>query len=285
MKIALTGASGFLASNLKEKLFGGKAEFLILNRDQNDDAWEKIILNSDVVINLAGAPVIQRWTEKNKQIIFDSRIRTTRRLVNILNQLQANQGPSLFISGSAIGIYPDTGEQVHDEFRNFTGNNILTEVVDAWESEARELTNQNIRLVITRIGVVLGIGGGLLKKTLPLFKLGLGGRIASGEQAISFISIDDLVNAFRFFIENENTQGIYNLVAPHWVSNSAFTKEMGNQLNRPVLFPVPAFVLKMIYGKAADIMINGEKVFPKHLLDEGFIFKFPSIDSALKKIL
>jgi len=283
MKIALTGASGFIANSIQSKINLNDVEFVSLNRNETNNIWRQKISECQVVINLAGSPVIQRWTAKNKQTILDSRISTTRRLVTLLNELKS--GPELLISASAIGIYPDKGEKVMTEIDYETGDGFLSEVVQQWEQEAMQLTNRNTRLAIMRIGVVLGKEGGLLKQTLPLFKLGLGGKIASGNQALSFIHIDDLVAAVQFFIEKKEAQGIYNMVAPHLTTNAEFTRVLAKTLKRPAPFFVPAFALKMLYGKAAQIMINGEKVYPEHLLNEGFVFRFPEIDAALNNLL
>lgn len=286
MKIALTGSSGFIATNIQQKLFKGKSvEYLHLKRDEKNQEWVDKIKQADILINLAGAPVIQRWTKSNRQTILSSRVETTQRLVSILNQLPADVGPKLFISASAIGIYPDKSDQILDEQSSEKGSGFLANVVEQWENEARELVNDTIRLVIARIGVVIGKDGGLIKKTLSLFKMGLGGKIASGNQALSFIHIDDIVNAIGFFIENQQASGIYNLVAPNISTNKQFTQIMGQLLKRPVFLPVPAFALKLIYGEAARIMINGEKVFPAHLLNDEFSFEYPTIDSALKAML
>ncbi|MFA9390099.1 MAG: TIGR01777 family oxidoreductase [Prolixibacteraceae bacterium] len=281
MQIAITGASGFIATSIQKVLKPEQFQFVALNRNESDEIWIKKLQQCQVVINLAGAPVIQRWTKKNRQAILNSRIQTTRRIVSLLNGMKG--GPELLISGSAIGIYPDSGNEVQNEDSRKTGDGFLTSVVQQWESEAQQLTNGNIRLIIARIGVVIGQEGGLLKKTLPLFKMGLGGKIASGEQALSFIHINDIVKAFQFFIENKGTTGIYNLVAPNWVNNAEFTRALARAVHRPAIFPVPAFALKFLYGKAAQIMINGEKVYPKRLLSEGFVFKFPTIEGALKQ--
>ena len=283
MKIALTGASGFIASSLKRKFNSGEYEFYTLNRNDADNIWRTIITKADVVINLAGAPVIQRWNTKTKKTILKSRIETTRRLISNLNSLSFNQ-KKLLISASAIGIYPDKGNQISDEESKVFGKGFLTEVVKQWENEANKLNNKNVRLVIPRIGVVLGRKGGLIKSILPFFNKGLGGKIASGKQALSFIHIDDIVNAFQYFIENKNTQGVYNLVAPIWISNYKFTKALGKKLNKPTIIPIPSIALKLIYGKAAVIMINGEKVIPSRLLNEGFEFQYPNIEIALSEL-
>lgn len=285
IKIALTGESGYIASQLKKKLWPEGAVYMPLGRDDSDVAWLSVLEQADVVINLAGAPVIQRWTVKNRQTIKNSRVETTRRLVSLLNQLSAEKAPKLLISGSAIGIYPDKGEKVMTENDYETGEGFLSQVVQQWEYEANQLNNSITRLVNMRIGVVLGLEGGLLRQILPLFKRGLGGTIASGRQAMSFVHIDDLVAAVQFFIENKHTKGIYNMVAPHWVSNQYFTKTLLQGLNKPGIFTIPAWALRILYGAAANIMINGEKVYPERLLNEGFEFNFPTIESALDDLI
>ena len=281
MIIAITGASGFIASSVRKMMKTEGAEYIPLKRDEPDEIWEYKLMKAQVVINLAGAPVIQRWTKKNKAHILNSRVHTTKRLVTILNRIQ--NAPELMISASAIGIYPDKGNEIMTESSLQTGDSFLSEVVKKWELAASELSNSAVRLVIARIGVVIGKDGGLLKKTLPLFILGLGGKIASSKQALSFIHIEDIVRAFQFFIENRNTNGIFNLAAPNITTNAEFTRALAKAVKRPAFFTVPAFALKLLYGKAAQIMINGEKVYPKRLLEEGFEFKYATIESALNE--
>lgn len=285
MKIAITGSSGFIGTSLQKGFFKSDIEFLPLKRNETDTVWAEKIGQCDVLINLAGAPVIQRWTTRNKKKILYSRINTTKRLLTIINELPRRNSPRLFISASAIGVYPSADGKTYDEDSNAIGNGFLSEVVVQWEKEAMELTNRYVRLVIPRIGVVLGKGGGMLKKILPLFKMGLGGVIASGKQGVSFIHIDDLVRAFMFFIENKDTAGIYNLTAPEITSNRELTKTLADILKRPAIVPVPAFALKLLYGKAATIMINGEKVYPGRLLANGFKFSFSNIETALNDLI
>lgn len=280
MKIAISGASGFIGMSIKEKWPDKQAEFVALKRDETDEVWTQKIAEADVVINLAGSPVVQRWTVKNMQTILNSRVETTRRIVRIMNN-STYKKQKVFVSASAIGIYPDVGIMAHSEDSTHRGTSFLSEVVIAWEQEAEQLANPKARLVITRIGVVIGNGGGLLKKTKPLFKLGLGGRISSGKQFMSFIHIDDLVNAVHFLVNNAKSKGVYNLVAPKLTTNAEFTKVLSRMIRRPAILPVPAFALRILYGNAADILINGEKVFPQRLLDAGYNFIYPTIRKAL----
>ena len=285
MLIAITGASGFIATSISKKMKIEDVNYVFLKRDETDAEWQKKLIAPEVIINLAGAPVIQRWNKKNRKKIFGSRVTTTKRIVKLLNTMPEDIQPKLLISASAIGIYPDKGDEVHNEYSQHIGHSFLSEVVLQWEKEALNLTHPKIRLVIPRIGVVLGKDGGLLKKTLPIFKLGLGGKIASGKQALSFIHIDDLVGAFKFFIENNKTKGVYNLVVPSMATNNEFTRTMGRILKRPTMIPVPAFALKLIYGQASRIMINGEKVYPAKLISEGFKFNYPGIQDVLQALL
>lgn len=283
-KIAISGASGYISRMIQGNALFSKFSFVKLSRNEPEQIWKEKITKADIVINLAGAPVIKRWTPTNKAEILESRTKTTQKIVSIINQLPPQISPKLLISASAIGIYPDTGVELLDENSSKRGNSFLSEVVEKWENEANKLQQLNTRLVIMRIGIVLGKNGGLLKKTLPLFKIGLGGKIASGNQAFSFIHINDLVKAVHFFIENENTNGIYNIVAPQITNNAHFTKALGKAMKRPAVIPVPAFALKILFGKAAQIMINGERVYPSRLIDSGFSFNFPNIESAVKAI-
>lgn len=282
MRIALTGSSGFLATSFKTKNTLSDVEYFNLKRDESDDQWKEKIEQSDVVMNFAGAPVVQRWNEQNKKVIMDSRVKTTRRIVQIINDLPEDKTPRLLISASAIGIYPQNIGGEYDEGTTETGDDFLAEVVVEWERAARELNNSATRLVMPRIGVVLGAEGGMLKMVAPLFKLGLGGKLASGKQGVSFIHIDDVVCAFQFFIENEKIEGIYNLTAPHPVTNKKFTKVLAKTLKRPAIFPVPAFAIRMVFGKAASAVTEGGFVYPKNLQSGGFEFEYPKIEEALK---
>lgn len=282
--IAISGASGYISRSIQENALFNNYSFIKLSRNEPEQIWKEKISNADIVLNLAGAPVIKRWTLTNKVEILESRTKTTQKIVSIINQLPPQISPKLLISASAIGIYPDNNTKLLDEQSSKRGNTFLSEVVDKWEKEANKLQQIKTRLIIMRIGIVLGKNGGLLKKTLPLFKFGLGGKIASGNQAFSFIHINDLIKTVHFFIENKNTSGIYNIVAPQITNNTNFTKALGKALKRPVVIPVPAFALKLIFGKASQILINGESVYPTRLIKSAFTFDYPNIEIAINAI-
>jgi uncharacterized protein len=283
--IALTGANGFIGSQIHEKLKAFSSEILILKRNDTDDIWRDIISRTDVIINLAGSPIFKRWNQQNKKMILESRIISTQRIVSIINQLPKISSPKLLISASATGIYPDDKFQQFHEYSNSKGSGFLAEVVSKWEAEADELVNPSTRLVIARLGIVLSRDGGVFKKILPLFKSGLGGIIGSGKQITTFIHVDDLLNAFLFFIKNEKTSGLYNLVSPNPITNMDFTKILAKKLQRPALFKIPAFILTILYGKASCIMLNGAHVYPQRLINQGFSFKYPTFQDAIDNLL
>ncbi|HOO83844.1 MAG TPA: TIGR01777 family oxidoreductase [Prolixibacteraceae bacterium] len=283
--IAISGASGYISQSIQKNDLFKKYSFVKLSRNEPEHIWKEKIANANIIINLAGAPVIKRWTAKNKTEILESRINTTQKIVSIINQLPPQNSPQLLISASAIGIYPYKGTEMLDEYSSKRGDSFLSQVVEKWENEANKLHHINTRLVIMRIGIVLGKNGGLLKKTLPLFKIGLGGKIASGNQAFSFIHINDLVKAVHYFIENKSTKGIYNIVSPQITNNTHFTKALGKAMKRTAVTPVPAFALRLLFGKVSQIMINGERVYPTRLIESGFNFDFPNIENAVKAIV
>jgi uncharacterized protein len=285
MKIAFTGTHGFIATSLRKAWQPLGFEFLSLNRNEPESVWLRKLQESDVVINLAGAPVTMRWTPSNKELIRKSRIQTTRKLIGLINQMPESKVPKLFISGSAIGIYPNHGRELCTEQTSEIGSNFLARVVAEWEQEALGLSNPNVRLVIARTGVVLGLNGGMLPRLLPLFKWGLGGKIGSGKQRMPFIHIDDVVSIFRFFIENQSTSGVYNLVAPNATTNEHFTCELAKSLNRSAPFAIPSFVLKLVFGSMSELLTKGEFVYPERLLTEGYSFKFPEVEAAVQHLV
>ena len=189
--------------------------------------------------------------------------------------------PGLLISASAIGIYSQEGTNTETNFR--LANDYLGEICKAWEMEAGK-ANPGTRVIITRFGIVLGKQGGALARMLPLFKLGLGGKIASGKQGFSWIHIIDVVNAIQFIIENTKLSGVFNFTAPGVTDNASYTRIISRVLKRPAIFTVPLFALKLIFGEGSVAVAGGQYALPKHLLDAGYTFRFPDLESAIKDI-
>lgn len=286
MKIAISGSTGFIGKQLSDYLLRSGNELVVISRGDlagGSNQLAKVINSADVIINLAGASVLQRWTNKNKQLILSSRVDTTRLLVEAVRKNLPEHRPGIFISASAIGIYDNYG--IHDEFSSALGTNFLAEVCKAWESVTDPLKEMNLKLCTIRIGIVLGTSGGSLQKMLPLFKLGLGGKIGSGNQPFSFIHISDFCRAIEHLVTSEKSTGIYNLVSPSPVTNKLFTVALADQLHRPAFLKVPELALKLVYGEASDVLTKGAYVKPARLTGEGFQFRFPDISSALADLV
>ena len=271
MKVALTGASGFVGTAL-QKVFGNN---VTIDRDDSDAEILQKLEGVDVVINLAGAPIIKRWSDPYKRVLKQSRIQTTEKLVNAVNQSNVKH----FISTSAIGIYPD--DFSCDELCNVYANDFLGELSQAWEYEAHKCKKPT---AILRFGVVLGKNGGALAQMLTPFRLGVGGIISNGKMMTSWIDIDDLVGIYRFIIE-KGLSGTFNATAPNPVSNYTFTKALGKALNRPTILPIPEFVLRIMYGEAASVLTGSKTVYPKAITEAGYQFKYPTIETSLAHIL
>ncbi len=222
-----------------------------------------------------------RWTEDYKKELYASRIDTTRALADAFGELKST--PRLFISTSAVGIYPP--DVPCDEGAARLADDFLGNLAQDWELEASRAAELGIRTVIFRFGVVLGRGGGALAKMLTPFLLGLGGVIGNGLQPFPWVHIADLAEAFHFVIKQERCNGVYNLTAPNPVTNEVFTKALASALHRPALFPVPTFVLRLKFGEGVDALIKGQHVLPRRLLESGFKFSYPNIDEALKNLL
>lgn len=280
MKIAVSGATGFIGRNLIIELKKESHEVIVLGRSllYDESELEKEISGTDVVVHLAGAPIIQRWTRKAKTEIINSRTVTTRNLTNVINRLPENRRPQLFISASAIGIYSFDGR--HSEASTSFGNSFVAQVVQDWEKSSDELSH-TVRRVIFRIGLVMGNDANIIRQLLPVFKLALGGKIGSGDQPFPFIHVLDLASAILWAIKNAEAHGIYNLVAPQQITNAEFTKTLAGLLNRPAIFSVPPFVLKLLFGEAASLVLKNSLVVPDRLLNEGFRYAFPDIRSCL----
>lgn len=276
--IAITGASGFVGTSLKN-FFGNlgynvvsiKREFL-----NNKQELENIVSSSEFIINLAGANIINRWSDEYKQLLYSSRIDTTKKIVEAINNVENK--PKLLISTSAVGIY--NNKHRYDEKGDFS-NDFLSNLCQTWEEEAKKA---DTKVSIFRFGIVLGKDGGALAKMMLPFKLGLGGIIGSGKQPFSYIHIDDLLNAYKFVIEN-CVEDTFNLTAPEPTTNYGLTKALGKALSRPTIFPVPEFVLKLIFSEGAKVLTDGQEVVPKKLLDLGFKFKYNNIQETVNSLV
>jgi uncharacterized protein len=283
MKIAISGANGYIANNLIPLLKSKHHTIVSIERHvlYHIDQLSEIFSDTEVVIHLAGAPILQRWTEVNKKEILKSRVETTQNIVKAINCLPQNKKPHTFISASAIGIY--SPNSIHTENSNSFSNDFVGEVVKSWENASADLT-PDVRRVIFRIGLILGKEAKTIQKLLLIFKLGLGGKIGSGKQPFPFIHIQDVEKAILWGIQNQQAQGIYNLAAPENIDNATFTRVLAKSLNRPAFFTVPEFSLKLIYGEAASLLLKSPQVMPERLINEDFTFEFPDIKSCIDQI-
>ena len=281
-KIAITGASGFVGSNLKDIFHQNGHDVIAIKREDLKDIeiLSNLLNGCDAVVNLAGANIISRWSEEYKNLLYSSRIGTTRNLFKAIEKTKNK--PEVFISTSAVGIYDN--QATYDEENFNYGDDFLAKLCKDWEAEASKVQTLGIRTVIFRFGIVLGDGGALGKMLLP-FKLGLGGTIGDGKQAFSFIHIEDLKNAFEFALEHDNIEGIYNMTAPTPTTNYGLTKALGKSLHRPTILPIPAFILDLIFSEGSKVLTDGQNAVPKRLLDAGFEFKFQNIEDTIDNLI
>ena len=271
MKVAFTGANGFVGSYLRKNFIDN----IVINRNDTQEDILKKLEGVDIVINLAGAPIIKRWSEAYKKILLTSRIETTKKLVNAVNKSNVKH----FISTSAIGAYPDDG--AYDESFTDYRDDFLAELTQKWESEALKCTKPT---AIIRFGVILGSNGGALAQMLLPFKIGMGGIIGNGKMMMSWIDIEDLIGMYNHIVENKLT-GVYNATSPYPVSNYTFTKSLANILHRPSFLPLPEFVLKILFGEGATVLTGSKEVYPKAIESSGYNFKYPTIDKSMQHLL
>lgn len=292
LRIAVTGASGLIGRALAPFLTTGGHTVLRLVRhaatapdevhwDPATGAIDSAALEGvDAVIHLAGEPVAERWTAAHKRAIRDSRVNGTRLLATALAGL--SRKPSVLLSTSAVGFYGDGGDRELDETSE-AGNGFLPDVAQEWEAAADPARAAGIRVVHPRLGVVLSEAGGALAKLLPPFRLGAGGRVGSGEQYMSWIALDDVVGALHWLLFAGDVSGAVNVVAPAPVTNAGFGTALGHVLHRPALAVVPGFVVKALFGEMAEeMLLTGQRVLPRRLLDGGFRFRHPTVELALR---
>ncbi|MDX1283525.1 MAG: TIGR01777 family oxidoreductase [Draconibacterium sp.] len=283
--IKITGINGYLGTIISKQLIQRGYNVSGISRKLlygNAHGLKNQLKGCDVIINMAGASILQRWTQKNRKTIYDSRVETTKNLVKAIHLLPIKDQPKKFISASAIGIY-ELGK-AHNESSTKYETDFVGKVVKDWEDTLNELP-ESIQKTIFRIGLVLGKEAKTIKNLLPFFKLGLGGPIGLGNQAFPFVHEKDLTNAFIWAVEDSKRNDTFNLVAPEKITNADFTLTLAKKLKIPAFIPVPGFVLRLVFGEAATLLLKSPTVEPKALIDSGFNFEYPTIDSALTEIL
>jgi uncharacterized protein len=301
VKVLVTGASGLIGSALCDELLVRGDVVVGLTRDPEQarrsspkiawHAWEPTLERPpaaafegvDGVVNLVGERIDQRWTDDAKRRIMETRRTGTRNLVQAIAGLEHR--PSVLVSQSAVGFYGDRGEAVVEESSG-PGESFDSAVAQEWEQAAREVERSGVRLVLTRTGQVLDVGGGMLSELLTPFKLGVGGPLAGGAQYLSWIHIDDEVGILLWALGNETVTGVVNATSPNPATNRDFSKALGRALGRPAVVPVPGLVLDLKFGREfGEVLRGGQRVIPRRTLDLGFEFRHPDLDEALRDLL
>ena len=277
MKVAITGASGFIGRAVSERLRGSGHSVIPVSLRATLNP--EVFAGCQAVVHLAGEPVAQRWTAAARQRILNSRVEGTRSLVAALR----HQPPAVLVSASAIGYYGSRGDEILTE-SSPAGSGFLAQVALGWEQEAGAAETSGVRVVTPRIGVVLGRGGGALAQMTTPFRLGVGGRLGSGQQWMSWIALDDLVSLVEFAVTNTALRGPVNAVAPNPVTNAGFTRELAAALRRPAIFPVPELALKLLFGDMSQVLLGSQRVLPEAAMRAGFRFRFTEAGEALRQI-
>jgi len=297
MRILLTGATGLIGRALCQRWAAAGHELVVLSRQPQQVASLcsgargvaqlselEAAYVPDAVVNLAGAPIADRpWSAARRRLLWDSRIGTTQALVTWLGQLPAPA--PLLLSASAVGWYGDCGEQALDESATTPGQDFGSELCAAWEQAALKARQHGSRVVLLRIAPVLTSRGGMLARLLPVFRLGLGGRLGGGQQWMPWIHRDDLLALFDHLLQASDSDGVYNACAPGLVRNSAFTRLLAAQLHRPACLPAPAPVLRLLLGEMSVLLLGGQKLMPQRALASGFVFRYGELKTALAQLL
>ncbi|MDP8078578.1 TIGR01777 family oxidoreductase [Phocoenobacter skyensis] len=292
MHIFITGGTGFIGKALTDHLLSQGHSVTVLTRQNLSGKFPLTFCNNltdiqnfndtDVIINLAGEPIFDKaWTPKQKQILVDSRIKITQQLVHLINK--SENPPKVFLSGSAIGIYGNTTNIATENTpcdTSFTG-----QLCKQWEMVASEVKNTQTRICFIRTGLVLSPQGGILKRILPIYRLGLGGKIGTGKQHWSWISLEDHIQAMLFLIENEKCMDAFNFVAPEIITQETFNHQLATTLHRPAFFHIPTFVLKFFLKERSQLLLDNQLITPKMLLNQGFKFKHNCLKNYLNKLL
>lgn len=301
MKVFITGGTGFVGTTLTQKLAQEGHEVTLLTRrtrtppspwpnvsyfegdPTQKGPWQEKVADQDVAINLAGASIFRRWSDSTKKLIWDSRIQTTKNLVEALSERKGKA--TCLLSASAVGYYGFHEDEMLDE-SSPSGQGFLAALGREWESAAIKARDYGVHVILMRFGIVLGRRGGALQQMIPAFKWWMGSPLGSGNQWFSWIHEQDLVDIFLYLIKEKRLSDAVNCTAPNPATNRELTRVLGEVLGKPTFMPaVPGFVMSLILGEFGSVLLKGQRVVPKKLLDGGFRFSFPDIRSALKDLL
>ncbi len=302
MNVIITGGTGLIGRALAADLLKEGHEVIVLSRrpeayvgrvpagvrlerwdGRTAEGWGHLVEGADAIVNLAGENIAAgRWTAERKRRIRESRVHAGEAVTAAV--LAAREKPRVVIQASAVGYYGPHGDEEVDEDTP-PGNDFLARVAVDWEASTAPVEEHGVRRVIIRTGIVLTPEGGALARMLLPFRLGLGGPLGSGRQWFPWIHIADEVGAIRFLMENEATQGPYNLTAPNPVRQREFARALGRVLRRPAFLPVPAFALRLLFGEMADVLLTGQRAVPRRLLEAGYTFRFPDLEPALEDLV
>lgn len=298
MKIFVTGGSGFVGTYLcKHLLDAGHAvtavgtravhgrirhdHFRYISADTTEPGdWQEALADTDAAVNLAGKSIFHLWTDRYKQEIYDSRILTTRNLVEALPR----ERPVTVVSASAVGYYGSRGDQALTE-EGPAGDDFLARVGRDWEAEALRAADRGARVATPRFGIVLGRGGGAMEKMVPAFKMMLGGPLGDGNQWFPWIHIEDLIEAVVFVLQTESLSGPVNFTAPEPVRNRDMARALAGAVNRPAIMPAPAFLIRTVLGEFGATLLASTRAVPQKLLDAGFTFRYPDIRTAMDDLV
>ncbi len=300
MRVIIPGGTGLIGQALAAELLDSNHEVIVLSRNPDKapvsnnvqvvgwDArtpagWASLITQDTAIVNLTGAGLAdKRWTDKRKEVLWNSRIHAGGAVVAAIQQ--AEQKPKVVIQMAAVGYYGPRGDEILTEDGE-AGNDYLATLCKAWEESSAAVMALGVRHVVIRSGVVLSMQGKVLPRMLLPMKLFVGGPLGNGKQGFPWIHIKDEVRVLHFLIENEATSGVYNLTAPETLTNKQFVKILGKVLRRPAFMPVPSFVLKLLFGEMATVLLDGQQVSPNRLEKAGFDFQFPTAEKAVQNLL
>lgn len=299
MQILITGGTGFIGRRLVARLLSKGHRLTILSRQDTEDVHRLLTpevrpvksltavnpsVAFDAVINLAGEGVMdKRWTPLRKTQLLDSRVALTSELVDLIERMENR--PGCLISGSAIGFYGGRDDAARLDESSDAGDDFASGLCVRWEQAAERAKGLGVRVCLVRTGVVLHPEGGALREMMTPFRLGVGGPLGSGQQMMSWIHMEDMVNALLFLLENESAEGVFNATAPEAVSNKDFAMALAGTLNRPAFVKMPARVLKFMLGESSEMVLKGQNVYPQRLMAEGYQFTYPQLKPALTQLI